>query len=108
MSFRQRAAIVGVLAVIALAVYGAARHYRHTLVIYVVEQSLMQKAPPGSDPALLAMRLRALLASIPDNNERFAKVLAISQEIEKVQTLTPQELEQLLSVTSGSSTRGSS
>ncbi len=107
MSFRKRAGIVSVLGIIALAVYGTARYYRHPLVVYVVEQSLIQKAPPGTDPTLIREHLRALLASIPDPDTRFARVLAISQEIEKLQALTPKELEQLLSVTARNPAPGS-
>lgn len=98
MSFRRRAGIVGLLFVVFLVAYGTARFYSHTLVIYVVEQALIQKAPAGTDPALIRMRFHALLATVPDNNAKLAKVLAMSQYLEKVQTLTSEELEQLLPV----------
>ncbi len=100
MSFRRRAAIVGLLVAVAAGIYIPARFYSHSLVIYVVEQSLIQKAPPGTDPAAIHERLHALLAAIPGRDAKLARVLAISQFVEKVQTLTPQDLEQLLSVTS--------
>ena len=99
MSFRRRAGIVGLIFVIALAAYGTARFYSHSLVIYVVEQALIQKAPPGSDPTMLHARLHALLAALPDSKAKLAKVLAMSQYMEKIQALTPEELEQLLPVT---------
>ncbi len=99
MNLRRRTTIVGALALAALAVYVTARLYSHTLVTYVVEQSLIQKAPPGFDPARIRRCLRLLLAATPGADARMARLLEISQYVEKVQTLTPQELEQLLSIT---------
>ncbi len=107
MSLRQRAGIMAVLGAVALAAYGTARYYRHSLVIWVVEQSLLQKAPAGTNPAVLTRRFRALFAALPNRDARFARALAISQEIEKLQILTPQELEHLLSITPASSSRQS-
>ncbi len=98
MNFQRRAAIVGFLAVIGLAVYCAGIVYSQALVVYVVEQSLAEKAPAGTDTALLRARFHAMLASIPDKKVRLARVLAMSQDLEKVQTLTPQEVEHMLSV----------
>ena len=105
MSFRRRACVVGLLFAVALAFYGVARLYSHSLVLYVVEQSLMQKAPPGTDLTLLRMRFQAQLAALPDRRAVLAKALALSQNLEKIQKLTPQELEELLPVTP--ETRGS-
>jgi hypothetical protein len=106
MSFRQRAGIVGVLIIIGLAAYGTARFYSPSLVVYVVEQALIQKAPPGYDAALIRSRFHALLAALPDKNAKLARVLAMSQYLEKVQALTPQELQQLLSVTPETTAKG--
>jgi hypothetical protein len=106
MSFRRRAGIVGVLSVMALAAYGTARYFSDSLVFYVVEQSLLQKAPPGMDPTMIRARFRTLLSNIPDRNARLARALAISQSVERVQTLAPTELEQLLSVTPETARRG--
>ena len=106
MSFRRRAGVVGVLVVIALAAYGTARFYSPSLAIYVVEQALIQKAPPGSNPFSICGRLHNLLATIPDRKAKLARVLAMSQYLEKVQTLTSQELEQLLSFTPETPARG--
>jgi len=99
MSFRWRAGTVGMLFVVSLAAYGTARFFSHSLAIYVVEQALIQKAPAGTDPTLLRTRFHALLAAVPDSKAKLAKVLAMSQYLEKIQTLTREELEQLLSVT---------
>ncbi len=100
MNFQRRAAIVGLLAVIGLAVYCAGIVYSQALVVYVVEQSLVEKAPAGTDSALLRARFHAMLASVADKKLKLARVLAMSQDLEKVQTLTPQEVEQMLSVAS--------
>ncbi len=105
MSFRRRAAIVGLIAAVAAGVYIPARLHAYSLVIYVVEQSLIQKAPPGTDPAVIHERLGALLAAIPGRDAKLARVLAISQFVEKVQSLTPQDLEQLLTLTNAGSAR---
>ncbi len=99
MDFRRRAFIVSMLLIAAVAAYAAARSYSDRLLIYVVEQSLMQKAPPGTDPTQLRARFRSLLAGLPDRQSALAKALSLSQSIERVQTLTSQELEQLLPVT---------
>ncbi len=100
MNFQRRAAIVGFLAVMGLAVYCAGIVYSQALVVYVVEQSLIEKAPAGTNSALLRARFHAMLASIPDKRVKLARVLAMSQDLEKVQTLTPKEVEQMLSVAS--------
>ncbi len=102
MPFRRRAAVVGVLAVIGIAAYGTARYFSPALVIYVVDQSLIQKAPPGVEPDQISLRLHALLESCPDKRAKLAKALSISQDVEKVQVLTPQELDRLLSLTPNS------
>ena len=70
MSFQRRAGIVSLIFIAALTVYGLARLYSHPLIIYVVEQSLIQKAPAGSDPGLLRARFHAMLAAMPDRNVR--------------------------------------
>ena len=90
--------IVIALFALALILYGAARHYSSSLVRYVVEQSLAQKAPPGTDPAALHERLQALLSAAPDPNAQMQRLLRISQYVEKVQRLTPGEFEELLAV----------
>ena len=76
--------------------YGAARHYSPSLIQFVVEQSLAQKAPPGTDLTQLDERLHSILLANPDQNARMEKLLHISQSLEKVQQLTPKELNELL------------
>jgi len=76
--------------------YGAARYYSPSLVLYVVEQSLTQKAPAGTDLAALHERLHALLSATPDQKARMEKMLRISEYLEKVQRLTRVELNELM------------
>jgi len=96
MKIQNRVAIVVLIAAISSFLYVAARHYSPSLVLYVVEQALMQKAPPEIPPAVLHERLHALLAATPDENERMKKLLRISERLEKVQKLTPEETNDLL------------
>jgi hypothetical protein len=68
------------------------------LVLYVVKQSLVQKAPSGKDSILLQERLQALLSATPDQKTQIEDLLRISGYLEKVQRLTPEELNELLSI----------
>jgi len=96
MTIRNRFVTMLVLFVISSILYGAAKHYSPSLVLHVVEQTLTQKAPAGTNPASTLERLHALLAAAPDQNARMARLLDISGQLEKVQTLTPAELDSLL------------
>ncbi len=96
MPFRKRLWIVGILTMSGVLAYGTARHYSETLISYVVEQALLQKLPAGFDPAQSRDRFRDLLSSLPNHQARLEKLLSLSQYLEKLQTLTPQELDQLL------------
>ena len=86
------------LCALALILYGAAKYYSPSLVLYVVEQTLIQKAPTGSQPVLIHERLHTLLATAPDQNARMTKLLRISERLEKVQNLTPEELDGILAM----------
>jgi hypothetical protein len=94
---------MALLLALASVLYGAARHYSPLIVEYVVEQTLMQKAPSGTDPALLNSRFRALLSAAPSNQVRMERLLRISEYLEKVQSLTPGELEDLMAIAPGRS-----
>ena len=96
MTLRRRSLVLGSLFAVALAVYGAARHYSPMLVLYVVEQSLIQKAPSGTDPDLLHARLRAHISSVSDSHSRVERLIRISESLEKVQHLTAEQLDGLL------------
>ena len=103
MNIRKRSLILGLLLAVALVFYGAARYYSPFLVEYVVEQTLIQKAPSGTDPVLLKARLRTLLSAAPNQELRMESLLRISSYLEKVQSLTPGELNDLLAIAPGRS-----
>lgn len=88
--------VVGGLFAAAAIFYGTARYSSLYLVQYVVEQSLMQKAPPGTDPEQLHRRIRAFLSEVPDRDTRMKRLLRISERLEKTQILTSDELDELL------------
>jgi hypothetical protein len=96
MTFRHRVWMMGALTVAALAVYGTAKFYSPSLMIYVTEQTLKQKSPAGTDPEKVHLRLHAYLSSLPDSESKMAAVVAMSQYLEKVQQLSPEELNRLL------------
>jgi hypothetical protein len=98
MTIQKRSMIVAILGILALASYGTAKYYSPVLVLHTVEQSLMQKAPLGTDPTWLQGRLHALLSSARDKNARMEKLLGVSAYLEKVQRLTPEELDELMAV----------
>lgn len=98
MTLRKRAAILGFVALAFLAVYGSARHYSPLLVSYVVEQTLIEKAPDGVTPEAVDKRFGVLMESLPDGKKKMEKLLFLSQYLEKIQRLTPEELEHLLPV----------
>ena len=101
MNIRKRSVVMGLLLAIASVSYGAARYYSPFLVAYVVEQTLLEKAPWGTDPALLKSRLRAFLSAAPNKELKMKRLLGISAYLEKVQSLTPGELDDLLAIAPG-------
>ncbi len=92
---------MGLLLAIASVSYGAARYYSPFLVAYVVEQTLIQKAPSGTDPVLLKSRLHILLSAAPNKQLKMERLLGISAYLEKVQSLTSAELDNLLPIAPG-------
>lgn len=94
-TFKRRAIVLGLLGVLFLAAYGVATHYSPAIVAYVVEQALVQKAPDGMSPDLVRERFEALLASTP-TERKMRVLLALSNYLEKVQKLTPVEMNRLL------------
>lgn len=96
MTIRKRSLVVGSLMVIASVFYGAAKYYSPTLVFFVVEQSLIQKAPSGVDRTILDERLRAQIFVTPDKTSQMQKLLRISEYLEKVQYMTLEQLDQIL------------
>ena len=96
MTIQKRSAVIATIAFIALVLWGTSRYYAPKLVLHVVEQSLEQKAPPGADPTVIQERLRTYLSTAPDQKAQMEQLLRISAYLEKVQHLTPQELDELL------------
>lgn len=94
-TFKQRIAMLGLLALLFLAVDAIARHYSPAIVAYVVEQALIQKAPEGMSPILVKERFETLLASTPPE-AKLMRLIVLSSYLEKVQKLTPRELERLM------------
>jgi len=92
----QRILVLCLAAALFLAVYLTAKYYSPTLVAHVVKQALMEKAPVDMSPILVGERFEKLLAAIP-SDDKLEKMLALSNYLEKVQKLTPAELERLLS-----------
>ena len=78
---------------VAAAAYLTAKLYSYSIVFYVVEETLIQKAPPGTDPVELRLRLRARMEKCPDESARLGWLMAIAQTLEKTQRLTPDQLE---------------
>lgn len=96
MNIRKRSAIMVMWLALSSVLYGAARYYAPHLMLYVVEQTLVQKAPSEIQSAQLRERLHALLAATPDPGAKMARLLQISRHLEKVQSLTSGELDSLL------------
>ncbi len=85
-------------------IYVTAKLSAGSIVSYVVEETLIQKAPPGIDPLLLRSRLESRLAACPDETTRLQRLMEIAQTLERVQTLTPDQLEGALKSCPDSST----
>lgn len=96
MTIKSRSAITIALLILAFIVYGTAKFYSPSLVFFVVEQTLIEKAPPGTDPAQLRERLRILISTAPNQNARMERLFRISAYLEKVQLLTPEQLNEVM------------
>jgi hypothetical protein len=96
MTVQKRLITACTLLAFASILYGAGRHYSPALIRYVVEQSLIQKAPSGADPVHLQNRLRAILSKIQSRDAQTQKLLQISEYLEKVQFLTPEDVDSLM------------
>jgi hypothetical protein len=96
-TFRRRLAVLGFLALLFLVIYGIAKSYSEAIVVYVVEQALLQKIPEGMDSLQVQKRFESLLASTSEDS-KLLKLMALSSYLEKVQKLTPGELDRLLAL----------
>jgi hypothetical protein len=97
MRIQKRSLTMLMLLAVASVFYGAARHYSPLMVEYVVEQTLIQKAPSGTNPESLNSRFHRHLSAAPNSQaKRMERLLRIAERLEKVQSLTPGELDNLL------------
>ncbi len=96
MTIKRRLMVAGLLAVLALSALLIAKRYSVSMIAYVVEEALVQKLPAGIDPALTRSRFQTLMSQLPDRQVRLEKLLAMSQYLEKLQTIDREELERLL------------
>lgn len=92
---RQRITVLAVLALLFFLVYGVSRHYSPALVAYVVEQTLTEKAPEGMSSEAVRKRFEAVMFSAAPK-DKMLKLMSLSNYLEKVQKLTPNELDELL------------
>jgi hypothetical protein len=97
----KRLVVLGLGAVLTLAIYEALGRHSPAIVAHVVEQTLLQKSPPGTDEAELRRRFRSLIDGLPPGSAQLEKLLALSQTLEKTQRLNSFELEQIIRKESG-------
>ena len=91
MTTKKRVSIFSALLALALIVYCAAGYYSPYLIYHVVEQSLIQKAPPGVDAQEARRRFEAIVRAEPEKKARVQRMLKVSEYLEKIQRLTPEE-----------------
>jgi hypothetical protein len=96
MGIKKRSIIVIMAFAFASVLYGVAEYYSSSIILYVTEQSLIQKAPAGTDPLQIHKQLSALLSTTPDHKAKMQMLLRISEHLEKIQRLAPEELNGLL------------
>jgi len=102
MNLRRRLMVLVIIAASFFALYGLGKHYSPALVRYVVIQTLLEKVPAGTDPAWVTARVTALADSSEGSAAGMARMMAISQQIEKIQRLTEGQMTELLGLDSGS------
>jgi hypothetical protein len=93
--------VLGMMGVIAAGAYLTAKLFSHSIVLYVVEETLVQKAPLE-----LRLRFRTRMAKCPDESSRRERLMAIAQTLEKTQRLTPDQLEMAIEGCPGAQGRG--
>lgn len=96
MSIRKRSVVLGIIICLFLIVYATAKINSYMLVENVVERTLIQKCSTGTDTAEVRRRFQELLAAFPDKSDRTDVLFRISSELEKLQVLSPRDLEKLL------------
>jgi hypothetical protein len=96
MPIKKRFIIIMILMTMALVAYGLAKFYSPSLVYYVVEQTLLEKAPPGMNRNRLRHDFSVLISSAPDQNAKMEKLFRVSAYLEKIQKLTPVQLDEVM------------
>lgn len=96
MTIRKRSAVLGIITALSGILYGTVKLNSVNLAEYVVEKTLVQKAPEGTDPAGIHERLEELLAMAPNRQARLELLFRISGQLEKVQELSSQAVEEVL------------
>jgi hypothetical protein len=96
MTVKKRAIIFISLSIIAAGLYRSAQFYSAPLIYFVVEQSLMQKAPEGANVSLLQERFRQHIFAMTDKKLQNDRLLSISASLEKAQHLTIKQMDELL------------
>jgi hypothetical protein len=96
MTVKKRAIVFISLSIIAAGLYRAAQFYSAPLIYFVVEQSLIQKAPEGTNVLLLKDRFRRHILAMSDKKLQMNGLLRISASLEKAQHLTISQLDELL------------
>lgn len=96
MTIRKRSAVMGVVVALSLIFYGTAKFYSHHLVEHVVERTLIQKAPAGTDPVEIRKSLQEFLSAAQNRPARLEMLFRIAGHLEKVQELSPQVMDEIL------------
>ena len=96
MNVQRRLIVLLALGAVAAGGFLFARRYSVDLVAYVVEQTLLQKAPPGADKVELARRFERALSSTPGRAERLQRLMELASRLEKVQRLDSADISLLL------------
>lgn len=96
MAIQRRLLIVCIVSGLFLAILLTARSYSPQLIAHVVEHTLLEKAPDGTDLGQLASRFHDSLSGAPTEEAKLQRLLIIASRLEKVARWTPNELPDLL------------
>jgi hypothetical protein len=96
MILSRRLMVLVLVAGLFLGSYGTGRYYSPALVRFIVTHALIEKSPPGMDPAIIRSRLAGLGSGGHGSAAEMAKWLAISQRLEKMQRMSAADVEELL------------
>jgi len=96
MAIQKRLIIIGIVAGLFFVILLTAKSFSPQLIAHVVEHTLLEKAPEGTDLEQLAERFRDTLDRIPNEEARLRRLLIMAGRLEKVARWTPEELSDLL------------